>query len=274
LRSSPPPPRHRPKSPRPPSTPPSAPQRTEPPRAGRIQKLLAAAGFGSRREIESWIAAGRITIEGRIVQLGERAAPGTAIEIDGKPVELAQAPVEPRVIAYHKPVGEVVSRDDPGGRRTVFERLPPLRGTRWVAVGRLDLNSAGLLLFTDSGELANRLMHPRHGIEREYAARVSGELSRETQRQLLDGIQLDDGIARFDRIQSGDKASGVNRWYRVMLREGRNREVRRMFEAVGLQVSRLLRVRMGSVSLPRDLRPGRWVELSPIEVQALENVAR
>ncbi len=178
------------------------------------------------------------------------------------------------MLAYHKPVGEVVTRDDPGGRRTVFERLPSLRGTRWVAVGRLDLNSAGLLLFTDSGELANRLMHPRHGIEREYAARVSGELGREAQQRLLDGIELDDGIARFDRIAPGDKTSGVNRWYRVTLREGRNREVRRMFEAIGLQVSRLLRVRMGTVALPRDLKPGRWVELSATEVEALENVAR
>jgi 23S rRNA pseudouridine2605 synthase len=200
--------------------------------------------------------------------------PGAPIEIDGKAIELARPSAEPRVIAYNKPVGEVVTRDDPDGRRTVFERLPRLRGTRWVAVGRLDLNSAGLLLFTDSGELANRLMHPRHGIERQYAARVSGELTREMRQQLLDGIELDDGIARFERIEAGDKAMGVNRWYRVTLREGRNREVRRMFEAAGLQVSRLLRIRMGSVLLPKDLKPGRWIELSRTEVQTLENVAR
>ena len=178
------------------------------------------------------------------------------------------------MIAYHKPVGEVVTRSDPEGRRTVFERLPQLRGQRWVAVGRLDLNSAGLLLFTDSGELANRLMHPRHGIEREYAVRVSGELSRQTQDRLLTGIPLDDGTARFERIETGDRASGVNRWYRVTLLEGRNREVRRMFEAIGLQVSRLLRIRMGSVTLPRDLKPGRWRELGKDEVASLENVVR
>jgi 23S rRNA pseudouridine2605 synthase len=271
LRSSPPPSRRQ--SLRPPLTPRSAPQRTEP-RGERIQKLLAAAGFGSRREIESWIAAGRITIAGRVVQLGERAVPGAAIELDGKPLELASFSSEPRVIAYHKPVGEVVTRSDPAGRRTVFERLPQLRGTRWVAVGRLDLNSSGLLLFTDSGELANRLMHPRHAIEREYAVRVSAKLSSETLSRLLTGVDLDDGPGRFERIEEGEKRSGINRWYRVTLREGRNREVRRMFEAVGLQVSRLLRVRMGTVKLPRDLRPGRWVELSKREIQSLGNVVR
>ena len=171
-------------------------------------------------------------------------------------------------------MGEVVTRSDPGGRRTVFERLPKLRGTRWVAVGRLDLNSSGLLLFTDSGEFANRLMHPRHAIEREYAVRVSGELSAQVQERLRAGIELEDGPARFERIEAGAKPSGVNRWYRVTLLEGRNREVRRIFEAVGLQVSRLLRVRMGSVSLPRDLKPGRWVELSRSEIEQLGNVVR
>jgi len=266
LRSTPPPPRRQ--NPHPSPSPPSAPQRTEP-RGERIQKLLAAAGFGSRREIESWIAAGRITIAGRAVQLGERAVSGAAIELDGKPLELAPASSEPRVIAYHKPVGEVVTRSDPEGRRTVFERLPQLRGTRWVAVGRLDLNSSGLLLFTDSGELANRLMHPRHAIEREYAVRVSAALSAQAKDRLLAGIELEDGLARFDRIEAGEKPAGMNRWYRVTLREGRNREVRRIFEAVGLQVSRLLRIRMGSVRLPRDLKPGRWVELARDDVARL-----
>ena len=206
--------------------------------------------------------------------LGERAVPGAAIELDGKALDLVAASSEPRVIAYHKPVGEVVTRSDPGGRRTVFERLPQLRGTRWVAIGRLDLNSSGLLLFTDSGELANRMMHPRHAIEREYAVRVSGELSVETRKRLLTGVELDDGPGRFERIESGEKQLGINRWYRVTLREGRNREVRRIFEVIGLQVSRLLRVRMGSFSLPRDLKPGRWVELAKDEVARLENVVR
>ena len=213
-------------------------------------------------------------MHGRAAQLGDRAAPGDAIELDGKPIELRPASTEPRVIAYHKPVGEMVTRKDPEGRRTVFERLPQLPGRRWVAIGRLDLNSSGLLLFTDSGELANQLMHPRHAIEREYAVRISGELSRETQERLLTGIELDDGRARFERIDAGEKSAGANRWYRVMLREGRNREVRRMFDAVGLQVSRLLRIRMGSVRLPREVKPGRWVELTKSEIQELRSVVR
>lgn len=184
------------------------------------------------------------------------------------------------MLAYYKPEGEIVSRDDPGGRRTVFERLPKLAGGRWVSIGRLDLNSAGLLLLTDSGDLANRLMHPRHGFEREYAARVSRQLAPHELEQLRTGVQLADGLARFDRIEAGDKRTGVNRWYRVTLSEGRNREVRRMFEAIGVQVSRLLRVRMGPLRLPRDLKPGRWVELTAAEVQRLvsfqprENVVR
>ncbi|MGH8675242.1 MAG: pseudouridine synthase, partial [Burkholderiales bacterium] len=213
MRSSPPPPR-RPKSLRPPHRPTSAPPPTES-RGERIQKLLAAAGFGSRREIEAWISAGRITLGGRAARLGDRAAPGDAIELDGKPVGLQRVLDEPRVIAYHKPVGEVVTRKDPEGRRTVFERLPRLPSTRWVAIGRLDLNSAGLLLFTDSGELANQLMHPRHEIEREYAARISGELTKQMQARLLTGIELEDGTARFERIEAGEKPAGVNRWYRV-----------------------------------------------------------
>ena len=168
----------------------------------------------------------------------------------------------------------MVTRKDPEGRRTVFERLPHLPGRRWVAIGRLDLNSSGLLLFTDSGELANELMHPRHAIEREYAVRVSGELSRETQQRLLVGIELEDGSARFERIEPGGKPAGLNRWYRIILREGRNREVRRMFEAVGLQVSRLLRIRIGSVRLPREVKPGRWIELTKSEIQELRSVVR
>lgn len=253
----------------------SAPQRTEP-RAERVQKLLAAAGLGSRREIETWIAAGRITSQGRPVQLGERAVPGAALELDGKPLELAPAVSEPRVIAYHKPVGEVVTRSDPGGRRTVFERLPQLRGTRWVAVGRLDLNSSGLLLFTDSGELANHLMHPRHEIEREYEVRVQGGLSADAVRRLLSGIELEDGPAKFLRLEPlrGRKGTGTNLWYRAVLAEGRNREVRRLIEAVRARVSRLKRVRFGPISLPIDLQPGQWVEVDADNAHDLIRAAR
>jgi 23S rRNA pseudouridine2605 synthase len=236
----------------------------------RLQKLLAAAGLGSRREIEGWIAAGRIAVGGRVAQLGDRAAASDAITIDGVPARLAAARAATRVIAYHKPEGELVTRRDPEGRATVFANLPPLAHGRWIAVGRLDLNSSGLLLFTDSGELANRLMHPRHEVERVYLARVQGELSDTAGRQLLEGVTLDDGEpARFDTLEATGKRAGANRWYRVGLREGRNREVRRLFEAAGCRVSRLRRIRFGAVELPRDLRPGRWFELTAAEVRAL-----
>jgi 23S rRNA pseudouridine2605 synthase len=191
------------------------------------------------------------------------------LQLDGATLDLRAATARPRVLAYHKPEGEIVSRDDPEGRRTVFERLPQIGHGRWISIGRLDLNSAGLLLLTDSGELANRLMHPRHGVEREYAVRVSRQLTASEMDRLRSGVQLDDGLARFLRIEAGDKREGANRWYRVTLAEGRNREVRRMLEALGVQVSRLLRIRMGPVRLPRDLKPGRWVELADAEVQRL-----
>ena len=233
-----------------------------------MQKLLAAAGLGSRREIERWIEDGRVRVNGRVAGLGDKAGSADRIEVDGKPVTVgAQAPA--RVLLYHKPEGELVTRSDPQERRTVFERLPELHGGKWVAVGRLDLNSAGLLLFTNSGSLANRLMHPRYGVEREYAVRVRGGLGDDARRRLLAGIRLEDGLARFQALEPAGRAAGVNRWYRVVLREGRNREVRRLFEAVGLTVSRLTRVRYGPVALPRDLQPGRWRELSPGEVVRL-----
>lgn len=238
------------------------------PKAERLQKLLAAAGLGSRRQIESWIEAGRVTLAGRIAKLGDRAAPGDAVAVDGRPVTLS-ASASGRLLMYHKPEGELVTRSDPAGRPTVFARLPP---GRWIAVGRLDINSAGLLLFTDDGELANRLMHPRYGLEREYAVRVQGALGQAELERLRRGVELADGHAAFDRIESADPRvrESANRWYRVTLREGRNREVRRMFDAVGARVSRLLRVRYGSFELPRDLPPGQWREVAnPVKLQKL-----
>jgi 23S rRNA pseudouridine2605 synthase len=237
----------------------------------RLQKLLAAAGLGSRRVIESWIAQGRVTIAGRVARLGDRAAGHETIAIDGRRIDLHPPVRGPRVLAYHKPEGELVTRSDPGGRPTVFDRMPPLRQGRWIAVGRLDINSSGLLLLTDSGELANRLMHPRYGLEREYAVRVLGRLSREAETQLLEGVRLEDGMARFASLREMERRrdKSANRWFRVTLTEGRSREVRRLFEAVGAKVSRLIRVRFGPIRLPRELKPARWAELSPGEVEAL-----
>ena len=229
--------------------------------------MLAAAGLGSRREIETWIAGGRVTVNGAAATLGQRATPQDEIRVDGKPVALARAAQPPRVLLYHKPVGELVTRSDPQGRRTVFAALPP---GRWVAVGRLDLNSSGLLLLTDSGELANRLMHPRYGLEREYLARIRGELRAAEKKQLLEGVPLDGEPARFERVEPERTGEGSNRWYRVVLKEGRNREVRRLFEALGHPVSRLVRVRYGPLQLPDDLAPGRWRELrNPATLQRL-----
>jgi 23S rRNA pseudouridine2605 synthase len=226
---------------------------------------LAAAGLGSRREIESWIEAGRVTVAGRLAKLGERADSTQEICVDGKPVQLSGA--RGRVLLYHKPEGELVTRSDPQGRPTVFSRLPP---GRWVAVGRLDINSSGLLLMTDDGELANRLMHPRYETERVYEARVQGRLAPEVLEKLRRGIDLEDGVAAFTSLTPmGAAQSGTNRSYRVALKEGRNREVRRLFEAVGGRVNRLVRVRYGPVELPRDLRPGEWRELAPNRVKEL-----
>jgi 23S rRNA pseudouridine2605 synthase len=236
--------------------------------------MLAAAGHGSRREIEAWISAGRLKINGATARLGDRAHASDRIELDGKPLAFKAAGAAPRVLLYHKPDGEMVTRSDPKGRPTVFQRLPPIPGGKWVAVGRLDINTAGLLLFTDSGELANRLMHPRYEVEREYAVRVLGVLSPEVRAKLLSGVGLEDGIGRFDRLELSGAAEGANRWYRVVLREGRNREVRRLFEAVGHAVSRLLRVRYGPVELPRELRPGRWLELDEKSVAAIVKTAK
>jgi 23S rRNA pseudouridine2605 synthase len=227
---------------------------------------LAAAGLGSRREIETWIEAGRVTLNGKVAKLGDRASASDSILVDGKAVAKPSTS-RARVLLYHKPVGQLVTRSDPQGRPTVFSELPP---GRWVAVGRLDLNSSGLLLLTDSGDLANRLMHPRYGLEREYIARIRGTLQPYEERKLLQGIPLDGVTARFESVRSDRESEGTNRWYRVILKEGRNREVRRLFEAVGHPVSRLVRVRYGPLELPANLAPGRWIELrNPVILQKL-----
>ncbi len=242
---------------------------SEAPRGERLQKALARAGFGSRRQVERMIEAGRVKVNGVSARLGQRIGPGDKVRVDGRLVPAARLrPKPPRVIAYHKPEGEVVSRVDPQGRPTVFERLPKLRGGRWVAVGRLDLNSSGLLLFTTSGDLAHALMHPATEVVREYAVRVLGRLDEAARQRLLQGVELEDGPAAFDSLEEAG-GEGANRWYRVTLREGRNREVRRLFASQGVVVNRLIRVRYGPVELPPRLRRGHWLELDEAEVAAL-----
>jgi 23S rRNA pseudouridine2605 synthase len=235
----------------------------------RLQKVLAQAGIGSRREMEEWIAAGRITVNGVLAHLGQSIVPTDKVKIGGRLVNVRFTTSKtPRVVMYHKPEGEIVSRDDPDGRPSVFAALPRIRGGRWIAVGRLDFNTSGLLLFTTSGDLANKLMHPSSELVREYAVRVLGDLTLEAQKQLLEGIELEDGPANFASLTDGG-GEGANHWYRVSIFEGRNREVRRMFEAVGVTVSRLIRVRYGPFNLPPQLKRG-WVrELAEIDVKAL-----
>ena len=239
-------------------------------RPERLQKVLAQAGIGSRREMEEWIAAGRISVNGVTARLGQSVAPTDKIKIGGRLVNVRFTTTKtPRVVMYHKPEGEIVSRDDPEGRPSVFAALPRIRGGRWIAVGRLDFNTSGLLLFTTSGELANQLMHPSSELVREYAVRVLGELTRETQQRLLDGVDLEDGPASFASIEEAG-GEGANRWVRVTLFEGRNREVRRMFEAVGCTVSRLIRIRYGPFALPPQLKRGQVRELEEGEVRAFQ----
>ena len=236
----------------------------------RLQKALALAGLGSRRDMDELVAAGRVSINGAVAELGARVRPGDKVRVDSKPVLIRWPDRLPRVIVYHKQEGEIVTRDDPEGRTTVFDRLPQTRSSKWVAIGRLDVNTSGLLIFTTSGDLANRMTHPSFEVEREYAVRVLGKLTPEQMKETTAGVQLDDGPASFQFIrEDDDKEDSVNHWYRVGIREGRNREVRRMFEHFGLTVSRLMRVRFGIVTLPSRLKRGQFYELNELEVSKL-----
>ena len=240
----------------------------------KLQKVLARAGHGSRREIESIIEAGRVSVDGKIATLGDRVeiVPGLKIRIDGHIVSVKESAEQIcRVLAYYKPEGALCTRSDPEGRPTVFDRLPKLRGARWIAVGRLDVNTCGLLLFTTDGELANRLMHPSREVEREYAVRVFGEIDDSKVRQLARGVQLEDGPAAFKTIKFTG-GEGINQWYNVTLTEGRNREVRRLWEAVGVQVSRLIRVRYGDINLPKGLPRGGYAELDLAQTNYLRQL--
>ena len=238
----------------------------------KLHKVLAQSGLGSRIEMERLIADGHVSVNQEPAHVGQRVQFGDQIKVNGKLVKVRIAPPAPRVIAYHKPAGEVVTHDDPQNRPTVFRRLPRLYQGKWQSVGRLDLNTEGLLLLTSSGELANQLMHPRFGLEREYAVRSLGKLSNEQKQRLLDGITLEDGLAQFGSIEEGG-GEGSNCWYRVTISEGRNREVRRMFEAVGHAVSRLIRIRYGAMVLPRGLKRGAFVELREYDIRALMQAA-
>ncbi len=234
----------------------------------RLQKVLAGWGLGSRRAIEQWIAAGEVKVNGEVATLGTRIVPTDRVEIRGQPVRSRVEGFTRRVLIYHKPEGELTTRSDPEGRPTVFESLPPIRDGRWITVGRLDFNTSGLLIVTNDGELANRMMHPSRELLRVYAARVFGDLTAEMIKQLKEGVELEDGVARFESVEDAG-GTGMNHWYHVGLREGRNREVRRMFEAVGVPVSRLIRIQYGDLTLPPRLRPGKWNMLTAEEAEAL-----
>src|SRR5690606_6123064 len=238
----------------------------------KLQKVLARSGYGSRRELESIIAAGRVSVNGQVATLGERIDTNAVVRIDGREVNIKQPEdVVCRVLMYHKPEGELCTRRDPEGRPTVYDRLPRMQGARWVAVGRLDVNTSGLLLFTTDGELANRLMHPGHEIEREYSVRVFGEVTDAMMRKLKQGVQLEDGPAAFKEIKRGG-GEGMNQWFRVVLTEGRNREVRRLWESQGVQVSRLIRVRYGNIKLEQGLPQSGWGELSLKDINYLRDL--
>lgn len=237
----------------------------------RLQKVLAQAGMGSRREMEVWISAGRVSVNGVVASLGARVSEGDKVLVDGRHIRLNLEAEQalPRILIYHKQEGEIVSRDDPNGRANVFDSLPKLRGQKWVAIGRLDFNTSGLLIFTTSGELANRLMHPRFEVEREYAVRVQGALTEAQMRQMTkEGIELEDGLVRFEQL-SDEGGEGFNHWYRLVLKEGRNRVVRRTFEALELPVSRLMRIRFGMINLPPRIKRGMMTELSEAQVRSI-----
>jgi 23S rRNA pseudouridine2605 synthase len=235
----------------------------------KLQKMLAGAGLGSRRDMDALIAAGDVSVNGKVAQVGERIFPTDRVRVKGREVRIHWQAEVPKVLMYHKPEGEIVSRDDPEGRASVFEKLPRVRGSRWIAVGRLDLNTEGLLVFTTSGELANRLSHPRYAVEREYAVRIMGELSMEQMQQLTTGIELEDGLAQVMSIRHHEGGEGLNQWYRLVIQEGRNREVRRLFEALGLSVSRLIRVRFGPINMPSRLKRGKMEMLTDKDVGVL-----
>lgn len=241
----------------------------------KLQKVLANAGIGSRREMERWIEAGRISVNGSIATLGARVETSDDIRVDGEPLRQNSAETFCRVIMYNKPEGEICSRKDPEGRTTVFERLPNIKHGRWISIGRLDINTSGLLLFTNDGELANRLMHPRHVVEREYAVRVFGEVDDAMIRRLKKGVMLEDGEAKFlDVKRRKGEDTGLNQWFSVTIAEGRNREVRRMWESQEVQVSRLMRTRYGSVELNKRLPQGAWVELELKEINQLRSTVQ
>ncbi|GAA0553873.1 23S rRNA pseudouridine(2605) synthase RluB [Rheinheimera aquimaris] len=238
----------------------------------KLQKVLARAGLGSRREMEEWISGGRVTVDGKPATLGDRVSPNQQVRVDGHPVQIASEEQQIcRVLAYHKPEGEICSRTDPEGRPTVFSRLPNIKGARWIAIGRLDINTSGLLLFTTDGELANRLMHPKFEVEREYAVRVFGEINDAMIQRLRTGVELEDGKANFKKIKALP-GEGINRWFHVVLTEGRNREVRRMWESQGAVVSRLIRVRYGDLLLPKHLPAGGYAEYPLDEVNYLRKL--
>ncbi|MDX8386176.1 MAG: pseudouridine synthase [Gallionella sp.] len=232
----------------------------------KLQKVMAQAGYGSRRTMEEWIAGGRVSVNGDPATLGMRVVAGDLVKAGGRTIRVGERDNSPRILLYHKPEGEIVSRDDPGKRASVFDKLPRLRGQKWIAIGRLDFNTSGLLIFTTSGELANRLMHPRFEVEREYAVRVQGTMTEAQMNTMIkEGVMLEDGPVKFEKLED-EGGEGFNHWYRVMLKEGRNRVVRRTFDVLGLPVSRLMRVRFGIINLPPRLKRGKSAELGEGEV--------